>query len=86
VYSLRESLDLPVAPKRKLGDRRQTGKPGLSQPFKFFKRSSKAPEPPAASAHESVSTRRPVRVPHHDELPEWEPPKNDSGLIMLEID
>ena len=86
VYSVRESLDLPVAPKRKLGVRRQTRKPGLSQPFKFFKRSSKEPESPAAPAHESVSTRRPVRVPHHDELPEWEPPKNDSGLIMLEID
>jgi len=30
--------------------------------------------------------RRPVRVPHQSELPEWEPPQDDSGLIMLEID
>jgi hypothetical protein len=27
-----------------------------------------------------------VRVPHQSELPEWEPPQDDSGLIMLEID
>ncbi|MCB0212899.1 MAG: hypothetical protein KDJ52_26390 [Anaerolineae bacterium] len=89
VYSLRESLDLPVAPKHKLGARRQTGKPGLSQPFKFFKRSSKEPQSqtPSEPVSESIPTsRRPVRVPHHDELPEWEPPKSDSGLIMLEID
>ena len=31
-------------------------------------------------------TRRPVRVPSLSELPEWEPPQNESGLIMLEID
>ncbi len=30
--------------------------------------------------------RRPVRVPLQSELPEWEPPQDDSGLIMLEID
>lgn len=88
IYSLRESLDLPVAPKRKLGVTHQTRKPGLSQPFNFLKRSSKKPQSPSQPepVQESTSTRRPVRVPHQDELPEWEPPKNDSGLIMLEID
>ncbi|MFN8457644.1 MAG: hypothetical protein U0401_23800 [Anaerolineae bacterium] len=30
--------------------------------------------------------RQPVRVPHSSELPEWEPPKEDKGLIQLEID
>jgi hypothetical protein len=30
--------------------------------------------------------RHPVRVPNQSELPEWEPPEDDSGLIMLEID
>ncbi|MCB0192278.1 MAG: hypothetical protein KDJ65_10080, partial [Anaerolineae bacterium] len=91
IYSLRESLDLPVAPKRKLGARRQTRKPGFSQPFKLFRRSSKESQSPTQLQSEPVSesiptSRRPVRVPHHDELPEWEPPKSDSGLIMLEID
>lgn len=87
IYSLRESLDLPVAPKQKLGARRQPGKPGLSQPFAIFNRSSKEAQPRSASSvHQTAPTRRPVRVPKHDELPEWEPPKSDSGLIMLEID
>jgi len=36
--------------------------------------------------HDLDRPRRPVRVPHQSELPEWEPPQDDSGLIMLEID
>ena len=89
VYSIRESLDLPVAPKRtRWARQRQRQK---SRAFNFFKRSPKAtvnrremidPMPAPEQGHQ----RRPVRVPKQSELPEWEPPQNDSGLIMLEID
>ncbi len=94
VYSIRESLDLPVAPKRIV----RTGKKGkgISNRFKagnLFRRSGK----PAQQNVETISARegnigdtggarKPVRVPSQSELPEWEPPKTDSGLIMLEID
>jgi hypothetical protein len=36
--------------------------------------------------HDLDRLRRPVRVPLQSELPEWEPPQDDAGLIMLEID
>ena len=93
VYSLRESLDLPVLPKRVVVQPKQRGSLFKVRPFTLFKRS---PKPQARQGEEGkeegltqeemARPRRPVRVPHHSELPEWEPPKNDSGLIMLEID
>jgi hypothetical protein len=89
VYTLRESLDLPVAPKqsRRLARQQRTA---ASQPFSFFKRSSKSTDQSVAPAKESgddlEQPRQPVRIPHQSELPEWEPPKNEAGLIMLEID
>ncbi len=100
VYTLRESLDLPVAPKRSFwAMRRQTkAKKALKAPsFNFFKRAAKRSSQPVqvqrngetkrqATSKNTGQYRRPVRVPHHSELPEWEPPKDDAGLIMLEID
>jgi hypothetical protein len=91
VYSLRESLDLPVLPKRVVVRPKQRGR--LFRPFSLFKRSPKPQTGQTEEGKEGITgqeelthSRRPVRVPHHSELPEWEPPKNDSGLIMLEID
>lgn len=80
VYSLRESLDLPVAPPRNLRRPLRSGLGLFSRPAK-----------PAAPSRGYVDprpdrVRQPVRVPQHSELPEWEPPQTDSGLIMLEID
>jgi hypothetical protein len=99
IFTLRESLDLPVAPKQNLrAINRKKNRKRLSklQPFKFFKRSTKpdteqqtnaSPQPIASDdSSDSRQIRQPVRVPHHSELPEWEPPRDDSGLIMLEID
>ncbi len=100
VYSLRESLDLPVAPHRNIWaarraalGRRKTKKAGKSKSIGLFWRSPKSAsgrgrelEDRQTPPDELDSPRRPVRVPDHSELPEWEPPKDDSGLIMLEID
>ena len=93
VYSLRESLDLPVLPKRVVARPTQQGSLFKVRPFSLFKRSPKAQVKQGEQGQEGGLTqeemarpRQPVRVPHHSELPEWEPPKNDSGLIMLEID
>jgi hypothetical protein len=93
VYSLRESLDLPVAPKRSLWAVSQQKQRSKSRSLSIFKRSPK-PQPgqseggtaEVAGGEDFTHPRRPVRLPHHSELPEWEPPKNESGLIMLEID
>ena len=94
VYSIRESLDLPVAPKRVAKSGKKGG--GIAARFKAsnpFKRSQKSVQENVETVSvkgESVEnvdgTRQPVRVPSQSELPEWEPPKTDSGLIMLEID
>lgn len=97
IYSLRESLDLPVAPKRTLQiirRQRKAKKASKVQPFSLFKRGSKAQDSPRQNKQvdqtdidsDLTPRRRPVRVPHQSELPEWEPPKDDKGLIMLEID
>jgi|GEM_PF-943521 len=97
IYSLRESLDLPVAPKRTLQiirRQRKAKKASKVQPFSLFKRGPKAQDSPRQNKQvdqtdidsDLTPRRRPVRVPHHSELPEWEPPKDDQGLIMLEID
>jgi hypothetical protein len=80
VYTLRESLDLPVAPKRKGKVAARAAAPHSSR--RWFTRQPGQPE----LSEEVEPVRRPVRVPHHSELPEWEPPNKDSGLIMLEID
>jgi hypothetical protein len=93
VYSLREVLDLPVIPRRAMSPKQphlESGKPAKSQPFKLFGRFQKASSEERREGSERqddlIPQHRPVRVPHQSELPEWEPPKNDSGLIMLEID
>lgn len=80
VYSLRESLDLPVAPARRL---RRTARRGLGL---FNRRPRPADSGSEPFNNELDRPRQPVRVPQQSELPEWEPPTNDSGLIMLEID
>ena len=97
IYSLRESLDLPVAPKHSfqtIRRQRKAKKANTLQPFRLFKRGSKSQDrardegqvDPTDVDSDLAPSRRPVRVPHHSELPEWEPPKDDKGLIMLEID
>lgn len=85
VHSLRESLDLPVAPPQPIarpGSAAQTPR----SPLSLFRR----PPGPAghnqARFHDLERPRRPVRIPDYSELPEWEPPRDDSDLIMLEID
>lgn len=88
VYSIRESLDLPVAPKRPWWSKRPESRTIPS--FSLFGRRARAMAHSSASVDLSEAgvdrTRRPVRVPSQSELPEWEPPQNESGLIMLEID
>jgi hypothetical protein len=97
LYTLRESLDLPAAPKRSFRTKQQKEKArgaAGGQPFNLFRRSAKSEQGQKAARNEErgrgeltkTPPRRPVRVPHQSELPEWEPPKNDSDLIMLEID
>lgn len=91
VYSIRESLDLPVAPKRSMWASRRKKQKSQAGAFSFLKRPPKAvanqfAKTSDAPLPEHVHARRPVRVPKQSELPEWEPPQADSGLIMLEID
>jgi hypothetical protein len=84
IYGLRESLDMPVAPRRNLRARQRRGSLKKKRPspvFNFWGQSAKSTRP-----DELNGPRRPVRIPDHNELPEWEPPQDDSGLIMLEID
>ncbi|MCL4303674.1 MAG: hypothetical protein KJ077_48760 [Anaerolineae bacterium] len=94
VHSLRETLDLPVAPQQDFGAlRRHQQGSSITEagPVKLFRRAAHSTSLDAASGAELVDNifdrpRRPVRVPHTSELPEWEPPRDDSGLIQLEID
>ena len=93
VFSLRESLDLPVMPPQAPGVRRQrekSKKAAKRPPFRLFGRAQKSASEESkegqATRHDLMPEHRPVRVPHQSELPEWEPPQNDPGLIMLEID
>ena len=94
VYSVRESLDLPVAPQKSAWAarrKRHPKKPGKVGFARFFRRatneSSEQPVQQKQSPADVVGQpRRPVRIPHYSELPEWEPPKDEAGLIMLEID
>ncbi len=92
VYSLRESLDLPVAPPKSIRAMRQSKPQPQSHPLDFFKRSLRpVPKEIKESSPQTVSPdldrpHLPVRVPHYSELPEWEPPRDKAGLIMLEID
>jgi len=96
VYTTRESLDLPVAPRKNLRTTSLAKKAMNVSPFNFLKNRSKKTVGESSQQHQlpekqsvadkPVQYRRPVRVPHHSELPEWEPPKDESGLIMLEID
>lgn len=94
VHSLRETLDLPVAPQQPLSSARryqqEKQKASKSSPIKLFRRSARSSDPAGgiepADINDFDRPRQPVRVPHYSELPEWEPPKDDPGLIMLEID
>ncbi|MEM7345091.1 MAG: hypothetical protein AAF485_12675 [Chloroflexota bacterium] len=92
ITSLRESLELPVAPPRLPRRRRQNRNPLATEPklnpVRLFGRTGQSSVANAnlkRSKDRSLS-RQPVPVPHTSELPEWEPPKDESGLIMLEID
>lgn len=92
VHSLRESLDLPVAPPQ-LITHQSIPDTGSLSPFKLFKRHPRsAGRETGQKDSRQVNTsdldrpRRPVRIPHTSELPEWEPPRDDPDLIMLEID
>ena len=87
IYSLREALELPVAPTRRV-HRNKTKLSGL-KPARLFQRTKatiRGQQQREGNLSDADRIRRPIRVPHHSELPEWEPPKDESGLIMLEID
>jgi hypothetical protein len=96
VYTFRESLDLPVAPKRNIKRKKakvaksKARQPKLLQRAKSVRGKSRKGKNSRTEDAEIIDDldrpRRPVRVPHQSELPEWEPPRDDSGLIMLEID
>jgi hypothetical protein len=97
VYSIRERLDLPVAPQRSIWAMRRQAQmeSGKSKsPLDFFKRSVRQEKTQVRySSHKNGGQengknqiRQPVRVPDYTELPEWKPPKDETGLIMLEID
>jgi hypothetical protein len=91
VYSLREALDLPVAPPHNVWTvrhQRHKKQDAESGPIKIFRRARRAITQGAGSTDldDLDRPRQPVRVPHYSELPEWEPPEEDSGLIQLEID
>jgi hypothetical protein len=93
VHSLRETLDLPVAPPQNLNSRRYQPEHNHAEsgPMRLFRRSFRLSPPDSRRGAESADNdfdrpRQPVRVPHHSELPEWEPPRDDPGLIQLEID
>jgi len=95
IHSFRESLDLPVAPPRVRRRQQQAAKSRPINPFRAAKagrgpqrkqRLGRKVDPGLAETGDLDRPRRPVRVPDHSELPEWEPPGDESGLIMLEID
>ena len=92
IHSLRESLDLPVAPSKRFqkkdkdkARKRKLNPAALFQRNRVVGQQSIGHEEPVQSS-DFDRTRRPIRIPHHSELPEWEPPNEESGLIMLEID
>lgn len=91
VYSLRESLDLPVAPRQNIWAKRGRKQNGKTQLAKFLKRSFTPAQGESGNSEDNQSSadnnlaRRPKRVPY-TELPEWQPPEDESDLIMLEID
>lgn len=84
VYSLREALDLPVAPAQNVWTRRPLEQYDEAGPLRLFRRLRRGTHAPELDHLDRP--RQPVRVPHYSELPEWEPPKEDKGLIQLEID
>ena len=91
IHTLRESLDLPVAPNRTHWSKPKQHKQKLKlQPANLFKRTKTALHRQKQQQETDTSkpnrTHQPIRVPNQSELPEWEPPKDDTGLIMLEID
>lgn len=84
VHSLRESLDLPVAPPQPKARPASIANTPRA-PLGLFGRARSAGRNQAGS-NDIDRSRRPVRIPDRSELPEWEPPRDDSDLIMLEID
>jgi hypothetical protein len=90
LYSLREALDLPVAPAHDVWTRRQSEQKQTAAEagsMRLLRRSRRTPQNGFDPRLDQLDQpRRPVRVPHYHELPEWEPPKEDNGLIQLEID
>lgn len=95
IHSLRETLELPVAPQQDFSAQRRyqpAKQVSASGPIQLLRRASRSASPEAARSVEAADLnafdrpRRPVRVPHTSELPEWEPPRDDPGLIQLEID
>ncbi len=94
IYSLRESLELPVAPPQNLWTARRRQQKLRSrrdsQLVRIFRRGQALAGKgqnlrPGQSLEDSSRSHRPVSVPY-TELPEWEPPQDEAGLIMLEID
>jgi len=88
VHTMRESLDLPVAPQGNIWSKpKQKKQSSKLKPARLFQRKKVAVR---GNKQEEITdldrTRHPIRVPNQSELPEWEPPKDDPGLIMLEID
>ena len=89
VYTLREMLDLPVAPSRKFRPGKSKKPHVKLRPPQLFQRPSghkRGRQKEKMETNEIDRVRRPIRIPHQSELPEWEPPQEESGLIMLEID
>ncbi len=95
-YTVREALDLPVAPPRPARPQQKKNKKKPKpkfQPVNLFRRAAGQKSEQKRGSHQETGERndldrirRPIRIPHQSELPEWEPPNEDSGLIMLEID
>lgn len=88
IHTMRESLDLPVAPQGNIWTKPKPKKRSkVLQPARLFQRTKAAVGRQTQEELDDFDrTRRPIRVPNQNELPEWEPPKDDPGLIMLEID
>jgi len=90
VHTVRERLDLPVAPPKPLWTVKASSKQPATttpNPLNLFKRPAMATSAGTIAEEEAFERpHEPKRVPSYLELPEWKAPKDESGLIMLEID
>ncbi|RME69514.1 MAG: hypothetical protein D6784_18325 [Chloroflexi bacterium] len=84
VFTVRESLDLPVAPRQSIWRRRRVRTPAV-RPVRPPRRKKTVRVGTARNPDPVPVQARPVSSLISD-LPEWEPPQDESGLIMLEID